>query len=148
MPNLILSNSLSQPSGGPKSDEYKINEAFGTDEGIFLDNNANLATVLGTFNVTATSNNGSGYATVSNIIPYTTYTYSVKLVAKAAVGTTTIAIGDGVNDTTYANVSATSNGNTYTGTFVPTISTITLSLIVGNSGRVSKWDDIKLYEDF
>ena len=147
MPNLILSNSLSQPSGGPKSDEYKINEAFGSDVGVFLENNADISVVLGILVIATDEANGSAYATVP-VIPYTTYTYSAKLVAKAAAGNTILAIGDGVNDTTYVNVNATSNGTTYSDTFVPTIPEITLSLIGVNASRTSRWDDVKLYEDF
>ena len=148
MPSLTLVNSATNPVNRPMSDIIKIEEPFLINEGVFTGNNANLSISSGTLAVTSTSAGGCAYAHLT-IVPYTVYNYSVQLVANSA-GDGKIAIGVGVGQTDYIDVTADTNGTTYTGTFTPTAAgnLATFSLITNNNGRTLKWDDAKIWEDF
>tara|TARA_R100001463_G_scaffold16507_4_gene42774 strand:+ start:2814 stop:3269 length:456 start_codon:yes stop_codon:yes gene_type:complete len=148
MPQLGLSNSSTK--GKVFAPRIYYYETFDSGTGGYSTQDAALLNSSNTLRVTVDEDEGYAHKAVT-VIPSTKYYYRVRMAGiQAGGGDKFFMIGTGAGDDTFVGVTTNSTG-TYSGSFTTGGSTtaVTISLMVSNSGKYAKWDDILIetYDD-
>ena len=148
MPQLGLSNSSTK--GKVFAPRIYYYETFDSGTGGYSAQDASLLNSSNTLRVTVSQDEGYAYKAVT-IVPSTKYYYRVRMAGiQAAGGDKTFMIGTAGGDDTFVGITNNSVG-TYSGSFTTGggTSQVTISLMVENSGKYARWDDILIetYDD-
>ena len=148
MPQLGLSNSSTK--GKVFAPRIYYYETFDSGTGGYSTQDAALLNSSNTLRVTVDEDEGYAHKAVT-VIPSTKYYYRVRMAAiQASGGDKTFMIGTAAGDDTLVGITTNSVG-VYSGSFTTGGSTtaVTISLMVSNSGKYAKWDDILIetYDD-